>query len=321
LKAITDQIEAIGIIPVIVIDDPADAPSLTGALAEAGLPIAEFTFRTAAGPEAVRSAASAHPDVLIGAGTVTTVEQVDRAVDAGARFVVSPGLDERVVRRSVERGVLPIPGCSTASELMTAQELGLDVVKFFPAEALGGLRMLQALAAPFPGMRFIPTGGVDASSARRYLSDRRVLAVGGSWMVPRELLRSRDWHALRSLAAEAIRTAHGFALAHVGLSSADATDAERIARQFSSIFGFGVRVGNSSVFAGPGIEVVKGRSRGEFGHIAISTANVRRAVAYLAVAGLEVDPGSEKHDAAGNIKAVYLRQQLAGFAIHLLQED
>jgi 2-dehydro-3-deoxyphosphogluconate aldolase/(4S)-4-hydroxy-2-oxoglutarate aldolase len=203
-----DQVlEAIGrhgIVPVVVIDDDASAPALMEALSDGGLPVAEFTFRTEAAVAAIRRAVAAHPDALVGAGSVSDPGQVDAAVDAGARFIVSAGLDEEVVERALSRGVAALPGCATASELMRARRLGLDCVKFFPAEQLGGLRMLQAVAAPFPGLRFVPTGGVDAANAAEYLAEPRVLAVGGSWMVKTDLLRAAEWATVTRLAREAV---------------------------------------------------------------------------------------------------------------------
>lgn len=291
------------------------------ALADGGLPIAEFTFRTAAAAEAIRAASAARPDALIGAGTVTTPAQVDAAVDAGARFIVSPGLDEDVVKRTLELRVLPLPGCATASDLTRARRMDIDAVKFFPAEAAGGIAMMRALAAPFPGLRFVPTGGIDTANMDRYLADRRVLAVGGSWMVRPDLLRARDWASVTQLTAAAVRAANRFALAHIGLSTADAHDADLVARRFASLFGFDVKSGTSSLFASPGIEVVKGPSRGTVGHIGIRTTSIPRAVAYLARNGVAVDLASEKHAPDGSVKAVYLAEEVAGFAIHLIQED
>jgi 2-dehydro-3-deoxyphosphogluconate aldolase/(4S)-4-hydroxy-2-oxoglutarate aldolase len=206
VTSIIERISELGVVPVVVIDDPADAPALAGALRDGGLPVAEFTFRTDAAVAAIRAAAAACPDVLVGAGSVLLPDQVDAAVEAGASFIVSPGIDDDVVRRTLEHGVISLPGCATPSDLMRARRLGLDVVKFFPAEAAGGIAMLNAIAAPFPGLRFVPTGGIDPSNMAVYLADRRVLAVGGSWMVKPGLLRARDWAAVSAAAREAVAT-------------------------------------------------------------------------------------------------------------------
>jgi 2-dehydro-3-deoxyphosphogluconate aldolase / (4S)-4-hydroxy-2-oxoglutarate aldolase len=208
MSTIFDRIQQAGIVPVVVIDDPADAPALVGALTDGGLPVAEITFRTDAAEDAIRSAAVAHPDALVGAGSVVTPEQVDRAVAAGASFVVSPGLVENVVERTQARGAEALPGCVTPSDLMRARQLGLDVVKFFPAEMSGGLAMIKAIAAPFPGLRFIPTGGIDLSNIEEYLAEPRIVAVGGSWMVPVASIRARDWPAITAATRQAVAAVH-----------------------------------------------------------------------------------------------------------------
>jgi 2-dehydro-3-deoxyphosphogluconate aldolase / (4S)-4-hydroxy-2-oxoglutarate aldolase len=207
-----DRVAESGIVPVVVIDDPADAPALVGALIDGGLPIAEITFRTEAAVESIRRAIEAHPDALIGAGSVVLPEQVEGAIAAGASFIVSPGLVEDIVDQTRKRGAVPIPGCLTPSDLMRAVRLGLEVVKYFPAEPSGGLDMIRAIAAPFPGLRFIPTGGIDTRSLERYLADQRILAIGGSWMVKAELIRARDWNAITNItrtAVAAVRRARG----------------------------------------------------------------------------------------------------------------
>jgi 2-dehydro-3-deoxyphosphogluconate aldolase/(4S)-4-hydroxy-2-oxoglutarate aldolase len=195
-----------GVVPVVVIEAADAAPALVAALMEGGLPVAEFTFRTAAAADAIHAAVAAHPEALIGAGSVLDPAQVDTAVDAGARFIVSAGLASDVVRQAMARGVTALPGCATASDLMQARRLGLDCVKFFPAEALGGLRMLRAVAAPFPGLRFVPTGGIEPANLADYVADPRVLAVGGSWMVQPDIVRAADWSAITRLALAAVTT-------------------------------------------------------------------------------------------------------------------
>ena len=180
------------IVPVVVLDDPGKADALGAALVQGGLPVAEATFRTPEAAAVLRRLA-ANDDLVVGAGTVLTDRQVDQAVEAGARFVVSPGLSERVVRRCQELGVPVLPGVATPSEVMAALDLGLDTVKFFPAEANGGLATIKALAAAFPQVSFVPTGGITADTAPAYLAHPAVAAVGGSWMVAGDLLRDGRW--------------------------------------------------------------------------------------------------------------------------------
>ena len=190
------------LLPVVVLDDARGAEPLAAALATGGLPCAEVTFRTEAAAESIKAMAAA-PGFLVGAGTVLTPEQVDRAVDAGAQFIVSPGFGPAVVRRSQELGVPVFPGAATATEIQMALDAGLHTVKFFPAEQLGGVAMIKALAAPFRAVRFIPTGGVTTANLASYLANPAVLAVGGTWMVAPSLLAAGDWAEVtrRTLAA------------------------------------------------------------------------------------------------------------------------
>jgi 2-dehydro-3-deoxyphosphogluconate aldolase/(4S)-4-hydroxy-2-oxoglutarate aldolase len=199
-----ERIEALRIVPVLAVDSADQAVAIARALSAGGLPIVEVTFRTQAAVDAIRAVAKACPDVLIGAGSVLLVEQADAAVRAGARFIVSPGLDEVVVERTLSLGVTALPGCATASDLMRARRLGLDLVKLFPAVALGGLPMLAALSAPFPGLRFVPTGGIGPGNLAAWLTDDRVAAVGGSWMSPQPLVRAGRWDEVTEHAREAI---------------------------------------------------------------------------------------------------------------------
>jgi 2-dehydro-3-deoxyphosphogluconate aldolase / (4S)-4-hydroxy-2-oxoglutarate aldolase len=200
------ELFATRIVPVVVLEDAADAEPLAEALVAGGLPVAEVTFRTAAAAKAIR-AMSTVPGMIVGAGTVVSAEQVDEAADAGATFIVSPGLSTAVIRRARERGLVVIPGAVTPTEIMAALELGLTTVKFFPANTFGGAAALKSLGAPFRGIRFVPTGGVSAANLTDYLSLTNVVAVGGSWMVDPRLIGAGDFAAIRGLAAEAVAAA------------------------------------------------------------------------------------------------------------------
>jgi len=205
---VLSSLRAARLVPVVVLDDAADADALAGALVAGGLPVAEVTFRTAAAQESIR-AMSARGDMLVGAGTVLTTQQVDQAVAAGAGYVVSPGLSRAVVERCQEHGVLALPGAVTATEIQAALELGLTTVKFFPAGTSGGAPAIAALAAPFGGVSFVPTGGVGPKNVRDYLDIPAVAAVGGSWMVPRDRVTSGDFDGIRTLTAEAVALVQG----------------------------------------------------------------------------------------------------------------
>ena len=204
MNEVLEKIQEIGIVPVVVLDDAKDAAPLAKALCEGGLPCAEVTFRTAAAEESIRIMSEQFPEMLVGAGTVLTTEQVDRAVAAGAKFIVSPGMNPRIVKYCVEKGILITPGCANPSDIEQALENGLDVVKFFPAEPAGGLKMIKAMAAPYVGVKFMPTGGINQNNVRDYLAYDRILACGGSWMVKGDLVKDGKYDEIRRLTREAV---------------------------------------------------------------------------------------------------------------------
>ncbi len=195
------------VVPVVVVDDAAQGVLVASALRDGGLPVAEVTFRTAGARAAIEAIAREVPDVLVGAGTVVTAAQVNEAVDAGARFLVSPGLSAAVVRRAQELGVPVVPGVATPSDVIAALDLGLDVVKLFPANVVGGPAAVKAFSAPFPGLRFVPTGGVSAANLLDYLALPAVLAAGGSWMVDAALVRAGDTAEISRRTREAVALA------------------------------------------------------------------------------------------------------------------
>ena len=212
MNQVLEQFQKIGIIPVVVLDDAKDAEPLGRALMEGGLPCAEVTFRTAAAEEAIRIMSEKFPDMLVGAGTVLTTEQVDRAVAAGAKFIVSPGINPKVVEYCVKKNIPITPGTCNPSNVETALEFGLEVVKFFPAEQAGGLNYIKAIAAPYTGVKFMPTGGINATNVREYLKYNRIIACGGSWMVKGDLIKAGDFEKIKELTAEAaaiVKEIHG----------------------------------------------------------------------------------------------------------------
>lgn len=203
MNEILTKIQEIGIIPVVVLDRVEDAIPLGKALIEGGLPCAEVTFRTEAAEEAIRVMSKNFPELLVGAGTVLTTEQVDRAVAAGAKFIVSPGLNPRIVKYCVDKGIVIVPGCANPSDIEQALENGLEVVKFFPAEAIGGLKLIKAMAAPYVGVKFMPTGGINANNVREYLAYDRIVACGGSWMVSGKMIKEGKFDEITALVKEA----------------------------------------------------------------------------------------------------------------------
>ena len=199
-----EKIAACGVVPVVVLEEAKDAKPLAEALVEGGLPVAEVTFRTAAAEESIRIMAEAYPEMLIGAGTVLSVEQAQRAVNAGAKFIVSPGFDEEVVDWCLANNIPVYPGIITPSEATKAVKRGLKIVKFFPAEQFGGVATIKALAAPFTTLKFMPTGGINAKNIRDYLSNSKIIACGGSWMVKGDLVKAGDFAKIKELVKEAV---------------------------------------------------------------------------------------------------------------------
>ncbi len=320
MHEVIGKISEIGIVPVIALSDVEKAVPLANALKAGGVPVAEITFRTAQGEESIRRVAKEVPDILLGAGTVTTVEQVDRAIDAGAKFIVSPGLNAKVVSHCLNKGIPITPGCSSPSDIELAIELGLEVIKFFPAEQAGGLDFIKAVAAPYTNVKFMPTGGINAGNIVKYLSFEKILACGGSWMVAAPLVNEGRFDEVTRLCQEAVKAVMGFEIAHVGINAANEQEALQVAELFSLAFGFEVKPGNSSIFAAADIEVMKTPYLGKLGHIAIKTNSFRRAKARLQSLGFTFNEGSAKSDAKGNPISAYLDKEFGGFAVHLLQK-
>ena len=201
------KIEALGVVPVVVLQDAKDAVPLAKALCQGGLPCAEVTFRTAAAAESIRKMTQEFPEMLVGAGTVLTVKQVDEAVAAGAKFIVSPGFDPEIVDYCLEKGIPVFPGCITPSEVAQAVKRGLRVVKFFPAQQFGGVAAIKALAAPYVGLKFMPTGGVSAKNLKEFLECKSITACGGSWVVKGDLIEAGNFEEIERLTAEAVKLA------------------------------------------------------------------------------------------------------------------
>ncbi len=315
------RLSKIGIVPVVTIHNADLAENLAQALCKGGLPCAEITFRTEAAAEAIKRIIAKYPDMCVGAGTVLTIQQVDVAVEAGAKFIVSPGLNPKIVQYCQKKGVLMIPGTSCPSDLEIALELGLDTVKFFPAEQSGGIAKIKAMSAPYGGLKFMPTGGINAENLNSYLSNPKIIACGGSWMVPTSLVDAENWEEITRLTKEAVRTMLGLELRHIGINAENEEQATKIAERFALVFGSEVKCGNSSVFAGKEIEVMKKPYLGTNGHIAIAANSVERAMRYLEEnLGFAFDEDTAKYDDKKKIKAIYLNEEIGGFAIHLMQK-
>lgn len=207
MKTIEERFYKVGIVPVVVLEQAEYAIPLAKALTEGGLPCAEVTFRTEAAEESIRLMNREYPDMLLGAGTVLTTEQAERAIAVGAKFIVSPGFDPEIVDYCTEKNIPVFPGCITPSEVVQAVKKGLKVVKFFPAETAGGLAMIKALSAPYPMVKFMPTGGINPDNLKEYLSFDRILCCGGSWMVKGELIEAGEFEKIAVLAKKAAEIA------------------------------------------------------------------------------------------------------------------
>jgi len=313
------RLERSGVVPVVVLDDAKDAVPTAKALLAGGVDVMEITFRTAAAADSIRAVSEQCPDMLVGAGTVITLAQCEQAVACGAKFIVAPGFDPEVVSWCVERGIAVTPGCVTPTEIMAAMKLGLHVVKFFPANVYGGLTAMKSLSGPFGGIRFIPTGGVNAQNLGEFIAAPYVHAVGGSWVCPKADIAAGNFDKITALCAQAKEALLGFKVAHVGINCESADASMAVCQSLNQAFGLPVKAGNSSNFASTGIEVMKSMYLGENGHIAIRTNALPVAVAELEKRGFVCDPATAKYK-GDRMTAIYLKEEFGGFAIHLLQK-
>jgi 2-dehydro-3-deoxyphosphogluconate aldolase/(4S)-4-hydroxy-2-oxoglutarate aldolase len=314
-----EKIGELGIVPVVKIEKAEDALPLGRALIEGGLPIAEITFRTSVAEESIKTLTKKFSELLVGAGTVLTVEQAKKAVSAGTKFIVSPGFNPKVVDYCIENNIPITPGINNPTQIEMALERGIEVVKFFPAEATGGLSLLKSMSAPYTNIKFIPTGGINQNNLCSYLSYNKVHACGGSWMVKTDLISSGNFAEIIRLTKEAVSTMLGFEFAHLGINEENKDKALNSANLLSRLFYLPVKEGTNSFFTGSCFEVIKSQYLGKCGHIAIATNDIHRAIAYLKKKGVSVLPETAK-EKDGKLKAIYIAQEVSGFAIHLLQK-
>ena len=307
-----------GVVPVVVLEDAKDAVPTAKAMLAGGIDVMEITFRTTAAADSIKAVAQECPDMVVGAGTVINLEQCKLAVECGAKFIVSPGYDEETVAWCCDNGVPVTPGCVTPTEIMMALKHGLKVLKFFPANVYGGLSAIKSLAGPFGGVKFIPTGGVNAQNLAEFISSPYIHAVGGSWICPKADIAAGNFDKITALCKEARKSLLGFEVAHIGINTPDADAAMDVCKAFNDAFDFNVKQGNSSNFASTGVEVMKTMFKGANGHIAIRTNKMIPAIAEMERRGYELDMDSVKDK--DNIKAVYFKNEIGGFAVHLLQK-
>jgi len=318
---VLETIRSYGVIPVLGLKDPQTAPLVAEALRKGGLPLVEVTLRNEGALACIKAIKANDKTMLVGAGTVLSCAQVDSARNAGADFIVTPGFNPAVVKHCLEAGLPVTPGCTTPSEIEAGLELGLDTFKFFPAEALGGLEMIHQLCGPYQNIRFVCTGGMDFNNIGAYLANEKIAAVGGSFVAPNSLIDACDWNGIIGLCKKAVDISLGFSLAHVGLNGMDKREGLMNANWFSERFGFPVKEGEKSNFAGTFVECGNMQFPGKNGHIAFFTNSPERAVAYFNRNGVPLRDEFKKVDANGNLVAVYLAEEIGGFAVHILKKS
>lgn len=302
MNAVINEISELGIVPVVVINSAEDAVLLAEALIRGGLPCAEVTFRTAAAEEAVRKIAENYPGMLLGAGTVLTIEQLDRAVAAGADFVVSPGLNPKIVKYCIDKNIPIIPGCANPSDVEAAIELGLDTVKFFPAEAIGGIKMLKAMSAPYGNVKFMPTGGINENNINDYLSFDKIIACGGSWMVTSELIAQNDFAEIERLTRRAVKKMLDLKISRVEINEKSGAAATEAAECFKRFFDGGTDI----------LDFINSEQILEKGTIEVSASSVKRAVYHLRKNGVEFENG-----VTGEL--AYLKNSFGGFKVRIVK--
>ena len=318
MNDILKQLSLIGIVPVIKIDKVEDAKPLAKALIDGGLPCAEVTFRTSCAKEAISVIANEFPEMIVGAGTVLTKAQVDEAIEAGAKFIVSPGFNPEIVKYCQSKGCPIVPGINNPTGIEQALELGLETVKFFPAEQSGGINMIKAMSAPYGKVTFMPTGGITASNVNDYLSFNKIVCCGGSWMVKPDMIAAGDFEGITRLVREAVDTMLGFKFRHIGINPCNDTSSNAAAT-LNKFFSFKAKDASKSIFVGTEFELMNEQGMGTHGHIAIETRNVDRAVYHLERRGVKFDYSTATYDDKGNMKFIYIADEINGFAYHLVK--
>jgi 2-dehydro-3-deoxyphosphogluconate aldolase/(4S)-4-hydroxy-2-oxoglutarate aldolase len=319
MSTTNEKIGQLGLVPVVVFDKVEDALPTAAAMIKGGLPIMEVTLRTEAGLPSIKAIKDAYPEIIMGAGTVLSVEQAKASVEAGAEFIVSPGFNDEVVSWCKENDILITPGCVTPTEIEHALSFGLNVLKFFPASLYGGINGCKALYGPYRMVKFVPTGGVSLSNLSDYADKNFVHAIGGGWLANPADIAAGNFDKITATIQQSIDVLLGFEVVHVGVNTDGKSTALAIADELDALFNMGVKNGNSSNFVGTGFEILNSTYIGDNGHIAIRTNSIDRALYYLEKRGYTFDMSTlvEKN---GKKIAVYLNKQIGGFGIHLLQK-
>ena len=313
-----ENIRKLGVLPVIKIEDPETAVPLADALCKGGLDAIEVTLRNDTALQAISMIKKSIPDMTVGAGTILSKSQIDESIAAGADFLVAPGFNVKNVEYSLEQRCPFVPGCTTATEISQAVELGLNTIKFFPSEANGGTAAMKLFSGPFPSVKFVPTGGLTFDNLENYLRMDCVAACGGSFMAKSDLIKAHNWEAIIENCRKAVKLSLGFELAHVGINNKNENEASRNAEALQAMLGLSVRNGNSSIYSGSAVEFMKSKYYGENGHIGFYTNSVFRAKAWFDKNGISIREESLRIKADGRYQSFYLKEEIGGFAIHVV---
>lgn len=319
MSDIFERIGEYGIVPLVTLDNADDAVPLARALVAGGIPIAEVTFRTAAGGEAIKRMAAEVPEIIVGSGTVHTVDQAKETVDNGGKFVITPGFNEKVVEWCVKNDVPVCPGTVVPSDIEAAMNYGLKVVKFFPAEAYGGINTIKNLAAPFSGIKFVPTGGIGLNNLTDYLDQPNVAAVGGSFIPPSKMVKEKDWAGVTATCRQIMNKVFDFSVGHVGINAGTEDNANSVHKRIDELFESGRFETDLAIFSGNLVEIMKRPFVGTHGHICVDTRDLTRALAMLKRKGVEFDPDLFMYDSKGKLMTAYMKEEIGGFAFHVRQ--
>ena len=310
-----------GIVPVINIENPENAVPLAKALCAGGIPLIEVTLRNDSSLESIERIHQAVPDMTLIAGTIQSVDAVKEALAAGAAAMVAPSYQKKTVEYCIEAKIPIIPCCVTPTEIQDALDMGLKTLKYFPAQRYGGVAAIKDLAGPFKGVKFVPSGGISMRDLPEYLSCDAVAAVGGSFVAKPDLITSHNWDAITSNCKQCLELSLGFELAHIGLNAINKEEALATAEAFNQRFPLGVKVGSGkSSFLGTAVEFMHTPYYGTHGHIGFRTNSVERAKSYFESQGIEIQEDSISYSANGSMKSFYLKDEVGGFALHVMKK-
>lgn len=315
MNNIIKELSLYGIVPVVKIERIEDAFPLAKALCDGGLPLAEVTFRTPCAKEAIQIMKKNFPEMLIGAGTVLNPQQVDEAIEAGSQFIVSPGLNPQVVQYCLDKNMPVIPGCATPSDMEKAMTLGLDTVKFFPAEANGGIKAIKAMSAPYGNLKFMPTGGINTQNINAYLACDQIIACGGTWMVSQELIRNRQWDQITQITKEAVTAMLDIKIHHVGIGSHDR------GQELCSLINYSQYKQNDTTTMIDCIEILENVNPQQLDYICLSTKTMERAMFFLQKQGYSFDESSAIYDQNNKLQSICFCKLISGYRCYLQLED